>query len=332
VLKELLAGVVIEGEEMTEDAAQLQTPPRKRPIIWAVGGGKGGVGKSVIATNLGAAVARLGQHCVLVDADLGGANLHTMMGLPSPKTSLSSLFNHESASLNDLITPTGIDNLDLISGAGALLDMANPKHSQKLKLIRQLMTINADVVLLDLGAGSSFNVVDFYNTAHNSILVVVPTPTSIENAYHFLNVALQRRFKQAVLKTNVAALADRALAEKHAHDIRSIRDLVRYITREAPEAGLAIHRAMASLRPKLIVNQVRREEDQHLCDRIAEACRNFFGVVIEPLGAIRNDDRVLDSILAKKPLLSSQPNCQFSTIIDGMALRLVQSQMEVQHA
>jgi len=317
---------------MTEDAAQLQALPRKRPIIWAVGGGKGGVGKSVIATNLGVAVARLGQHCVLVDADLGGANLHTMMGLPSPKTSLSSLFNHESASLGNLVTPTGVPNLGLISGADALLDMANPKHSQKLKLIRQLMTLNADVIVLDLGAGSSFNVVDFYNAAHSSILVIAPTPTSIENAYHFLNVALQRRFRQAVIKAEVAALADRALAEKHAHGIRSIRDLVRYITREAPEAGLAIHTAMASLRPKLIVNQVRREEDLHLCDKIAEACRNFFGVVIEPLGAIRNDDRIIDSILAKKPLLSSQPNCQFSTVIDGMARRLIHSQMEAQHA
>jgi flagellar biosynthesis protein FlhG len=315
-----------------EDAAQLQAPPRKRPIIWAVGGGKGGVGKSVIATNLGVAVARLGQHCVLVDADLGGANLHTMMGLSSPKTSLSSLFNHESASLGNLTTPTGIPNLDLISGADALLDMANPKHSQNLKLIRQLMTINADVIVLDLGAGSSYNIVDFYNTAHNSILVVVPTPTSIENAYHFLNVALHRRFKQAVIRADVAALADQALAEKHARGIRSIRDLVRYITQEAPEAGLAIHTAMASLRPKLIVNQVRREEDLHLCDHIAEACRNFFGVVIEPLGAIRNDDRVIDSILAKKPLLSSQPNCQFSTVVDGMALRLMHSQREAQHA
>lgn len=310
---------------MTEDAAQRQAPPRKRPIIWAVGGGKGGVGKSVIATNLGVAVARRGQHCVLVDADLGGANLHTMFGLPSVKATLSSLFNHESASVSDLITPTGIPNLDLISGADALFDMANLKHAQKLKLIRQLMTIDADVVLLDLGAGSSFNVIDFYNTAHNPILVVVPTPTSMENAYHFLNAALHRSFKQAVAKAEVAELANKGLAEKRIHGIRSVRDLVRYISQEAPEAGLAINTTMAALRPKLIVNQVRREEDLHLSGHIAVACRNFFGVTLEPLGAVRNDDRVIASILAKKPLLSSQPNCQFSTVIDAMALRLIHS-------
>ena len=317
---------------MTEDASPRQAPSRKRPMIWAVGGGKGGVGKSIIATNLGVALARIGQHCVLVDADLGGANLHTMVGVPLPKATLSSLFNEDSASVSDLITPTGIPNLDLISGAHALLDMANPKHSQKLKLIRQLMTIDADVILLDLGAGSSFNVIDFFNIAHNPMLVVVPTPTSIENAYHFLTAALHRRLKQAVAKAEVTELANRALAEKRTHGIRSPRDLVRYISQQAPEAGLAINTMMAAVRPKLIVNQVRREEDLHLANQIAEASHQFFGVTIDPLGAIRNDDRVIASILAKKPLLLSQPNCQFSTVIEGMARRLIHPGREAQHA
>ena len=89
---------------------------------------------------------------------------------------------------------------------------------------------------------------------------------------------------------------------------------------------------MAALRPKLIVNQVRREEDQHLADQIAGACRDFFGVIMDPLGAVRNDDRVIASILAKKPLLSSQPNCLFSTILEGMAMRLIHSEREAQHA
>jgi flagellar biosynthesis protein FlhG len=321
----------LEGEEMTEAASQRQAPSPKRPRIWAVGGGKGGVGKSIIATNLGVAVARLGQHCVLVDADLGGANLHTLVGLPRPKATLSAHFS-DSELLSDLITPTGISNLDIISGAHALLDMANPKHSQKIKLIRQLMTLDADVILLDLGAGSSFNVIDFFNTAHNPITVVVPTPTSIENAYHFLNAALHRRFKHAVAKAELTEFANQALAEKHTHGIRSPRDLIRYISQGSPESGLAIERMMAELRPKLIVNQIRRQEDMHLGNQIAAACRDFFGVVMEPLGCVRNDDRVIASIMAKKPLQLSEPNCQFSTIIEGMAMRLIHSEREAQHA
>lgn len=316
---------------MTEGPSPGQTPPPKLPRIWAVGGGKGGIGKSVIATNLGVAVARLGLRCVLVDADLGGANLHTMLGVSAPKASIASIFNHQSATLNEILTPTGVSNLHLISGAQALLDMANPKHAQKLKLIRQLKTMDADVILLDLSAGSSFNVIDFFNAAHDPIMVVVPTPTSIENAYHFLNAALHRRFMHAVVKAEVTDLAKKALAEKSANGVRSPRELLRYLCQEHPDAGSAVGSMMARLRPKLIVNQVRHEEDMLLGDQISDACRDFYGVRLENLGGLRNDDRVISSILARKPLQSSQPACQFSTVIEGMAMRLVNHDREAHH-
>lgn len=316
---------------MISPSSPQQTLSPKRPRIWAVGGGKGGVGKSVIATNLGVAVAKLGLRCILVDADLGGANLHTMVGVSAPKATLASIFNRESPALGDVVTPTGISNLGLISSAQALLDMANPKHTQKLKLIRQLFALNADVVLLDLSAGSSHNVVDFFNAAHDPILVVVPTPTSIENAYHFLNAALHRRLMQALARVEMTELAKEALADKRSKGIRTPKELVRYLCREAPDAGSAIGAMMAALRPKLIVNQIRREEDMHLGDQIADACRDFFGVRLEHLGGIRNDDRVISSIMERKPLQATHPGCQFSTLIEGMALRLIKQDREVQH-
>jgi flagellar biosynthesis protein FlhG len=61
----------------------------RRRQIWSIGGGKGGIGKSLIAASLGWQLARMGQRVVLVDADLGGANLHTCLGLPSPVRTLA---------------------------------------------------------------------------------------------------------------------------------------------------------------------------------------------------------------------------------------------------
>jgi len=137
----------------------------KEPRIWAIGGGKGGVGKSVIATNLAATLSRAGNRVVLVDADLGGANLHTLLGVPNPKTNLSDFISKKVPNLSDVMTPTLVENLWLVSGARALVDMANPNFSQKGKILRHINTLDADHVVLDLGAGSAFNVLDFFLVA-----------------------------------------------------------------------------------------------------------------------------------------------------------------------
>ena len=78
----------------------------RAPRIWAIGGGKGGVGKSVIATNVAATIAGPGTSVALVDADLGGANLHTLLGVPSPKANLSDFISKRVASLGEVMTPT----------------------------------------------------------------------------------------------------------------------------------------------------------------------------------------------------------------------------------
>src|SRR5262245_28766745 len=109
----------------------LESEHRNGPCVWALGGGKGGVGKSVITANLAIALARRGQRCVVVDADLGGGNLHTIFGVRKPHRTLSDFLSREVSELSEVLCDTTIPNLSLVSGARAFLAMANPKHSQK---------------------------------------------------------------------------------------------------------------------------------------------------------------------------------------------------------
>ena len=180
------------------------------PQIWAVGGGKGGVGKSVIASSLAAAIAGTGRRCVVIDVDLGGANLHTLLGVSRPLRTLSHLLTGEVASLAELMVPTSVPNLWLVSGNHALLDMANPKHSQKEKLFRHIRGLDVDDVVLDLGAGSAFNVLDFFLLARRGLVVVTPEPTAIENAEHFLKAALYRSLRVVAGRPDVRAAILRA--------------------------------------------------------------------------------------------------------------------------
>jgi flagellar biosynthesis protein FlhG len=159
------------------------------PRLWAVGGGKGGVGKSVVTSSLAAALAASGRRCAVIDADLGSANLHTLLGVAQPRYSLSHLLTGEVASLADLLVQTPVPNLWLASGNQALLEMANLGHAQKEKLFRQIRGLDVDEVVLDLSAGCAFNVLDFFLLARRGLVVVTPEPTAIENGEHFLKAA-----------------------------------------------------------------------------------------------------------------------------------------------
>src|SRR5439155_20842244 len=144
-----------------------------RPQIWAVGGGKGGTGKSLVAASLGIHLAQMGRRVILVDGDLGAPNLHTVLGLDPPALSLSDFVKRRFESIETVVSATGVPRLSLISGARNSLDIESLKHFQKTRLLRVLMTLPVDVVLLDLGAGTSLNVLDLFSLADRGLLVIL---------------------------------------------------------------------------------------------------------------------------------------------------------------
>ena len=141
---------------------QLNLGTARNHKVWAIGGGKGGVGKSLITANLSICLALMGHKVVSIDLDLGGANLHTCLGVPIPERTLSDYMSKKVTELEELLTPTPINNLSIISGAQDDVGIANLKQLQKAKLLSKLNTLHADYVILDLGAGTTFNTIDFF--------------------------------------------------------------------------------------------------------------------------------------------------------------------------
>jgi flagellar biosynthesis protein FlhG len=304
---------------MTTAAAPVELGPAEQPKIWAVGGGKGGVGKSVIAANLGVILAELGNRVVLVDADLGGANLHTLLGIANPQATLSDFVARRVKSLHDIMMPTTTERLWLVSGARALLEMANPKHAQKTKLLRHVAALPADHVILDLGAGTAFNVLDFFLAANRGILIVTPEATSVENAYHFLKAAFFRKLKRAEPRQRVRVAINDVMQQRHDRPIRSPRELITQVMLVDPIAGAGVLAESSTFSPALLINRAERPEDHRLGKEICTACRDYFGNEMECLGHLVTDRLLARSVQDRRPAATLYPESPFVRSLRSIA-------------
>ena len=304
-----------------EQPARRASAPRRggaRRVI-SIGGGKGGIGKSLISANLGIELARRGKRVILVDADLGGANLHTTLGIDLPRRTLSDFIERKAARIEDVVTPTGVENLGLVSGALDHLDEANPKYAQKMRFLRHVQQLDVDYAILDLGAGTHANVLDFFLVSDHGVLVLVPEPTAVENAYRFVKAAFWRRLR------NVAAVYgyDPLLrAVMDAGTFKSPVELVATLSERDADAGRNLARHLAAFRPRLVVNQARTAQDAEIGQAVVAAWRKYFGLEMDLLGTITYDDEMWRSVRARRPLLLERPDASsaraFASIADSL--------------
>lgn len=287
--------------------------------IIAVGGGKGGVGKSLVAASLGIELAGRGRRAVLVDCDLGGANLHTSLGVLPPKQTLSDFVSHRVERIEDVVVPTGVPNLSLVSGALDELDAANPHHGQKMRLIRQLHSMDADFVILDLAAGTQKNTLDFFLLADQKVLVVVPEHSAVENAHRFVKAAFMRRLRAVCTVFGVAHLLD---ASPDGGAFRGPSEILEAIHGVDEETGRQIQEQMEAFRPGLVVNQARTPEDAELARGIATAWRRHFGVAMDVLGTVEHDDDVWRAARERRPLLLARPQGRAALSLARIASRV----------
>ncbi len=299
-----------------------QNVPRKTPEIVAVGGGKGGVGKSCFAVNTAVEIARKGYRVVLVDADLSCANIETFLGTRSDRR-LDDFFHQKGGkNLGAVVCDTPFENLRLVPGTTGLLDVANPKYQQKLALIRELRQIEADLIIVDLDAGAHLNTLDFFLlTENNGILVITPEKTSIDNAFKFLRAALFRRIERFYQSPEVALLLKRNETLTDFLDAIQVSDVFEPEVREQVCGEMT---ALAqSLRPKIVVNKAHNAyEAQIAANILAKYARQYLRIEPSNLGFIYFDKLVSDSVNAGTPFVVSHPAQKVSACVADLANRL----------
>ncbi len=288
-----------------------------------MGGGKGGVGKTFVSVNLAVAMAGEGFEVIVVDGDLEGANLHTCLGLPPPPVSLADFVANREEDLAKLLVDSPIPRLRFVAATDANLSAAQPGHFQRVRLLNHLRRLPADVVILDLGAGTHPAVMDYFLASEDGVVVLSPEPTSVENAYTFLRAAFYRRMRLAMMTHGVRALVTQAMDQRNERGIRTPYDLLREIEALDPNEGARFVEAIRAFRPRIVVNEVRTAEEIKLGFSVRSVCRKYFGIEAEYLGYVNQDPAVRASVLARRPLIEARPDCDAAIYLRRIARKLL---------
>ena len=192
-------------QPMTPNAAPVQADPVAGARIIAITSGKGGVGKTFVSANLAAALTRRGQRVLVLDADLGLANLDVVLNL-HPKITLHDVFTGK-ARLEDAIIKAPGGFSVLLAGSGMVeYSRLTPEVRNQFLSVIQALTPQYDVVLLDTGAGISDVVLFSVSLASEVLIVATPEPTSLTDAYAAIKVlAMQQQRQHVRMVINQAA-------------------------------------------------------------------------------------------------------------------------------
>ena len=303
--------------------------PRSGPVFIAVGGGKGGVGKSFVTASLALALAqggaRSGARVVAVDLDLGGSNLNLLLGEPHPERELADFIDGRVESLAEILQPTRLPNLRYAAGSFDMVTALDPLRDRKLDLIRGLVGLDASYVLLDLQAGATPVTLDFFFLGDVKLVVTNPESTAFHNAYGFL--------KNYVLRRLLTELRDRRDALHFVLEYyrgtgdepvpdRTITALIAALREEFPDLEPEVDGILEYDAPLLVLNRVRDREERQYLDRFRAVVEQNLALRCPELGTIPEDRRVGRATREGAPFVLAHPRHPIARRFGDWAVRL----------
>ena len=301
--------------------------------LWSIGGGKGGTGKSIVSLGLGISLARLGKKVILIDGDLGGANLHTLMGVRYPHVTLEHFLLKKVDHLEDTIIRTEVEGIGLICGADDLLGAANPTYAQKVRLLNQIEALPAQYVLLDLGAGTAFNVLDFFNYSSGKIVLFTSQTTSLQNAYGFIKSALYRKVSREFAKEDeVIKLLHPSTEDDNVNRVGTMSELLSHLREGAPHLHDRLTKLLREYQISLVANKVKSNTDLKSPEIIQSVCADFLSLQPEIMGHVSYDTAIEAAVNHISLFPLSHKRSKAAGDLAEIALKVVMSRWRVPQA
>ena len=293
--------------------------------IIAVGGAKGGVGKSALAANLAVGLSLLGQQVVLADLDLGGADVHLYLGVKSLIKTWNDFLDKKVDSLEEIVTPTAFEGLKLIGGDSSRLGSENLPYAQKRKIMRHLQEIAGDFLILDLGGNSSYNVLDFFLFADHKIVISGTEPASILDSYSFVKVSIYRFLERSFSEHNSL----KELAQKFKNGSweqsngLSLDFIFKAVRERDADAYNNIMKSYEQFRVSLVINMAENRKDFQIAESMQRVLKEKCFLNVGVLGTIPFDKLARRAARSFTPIIVEYPRCQPSKAIHQMLAALL---------
>ncbi|MDR1839569.1 MAG: AAA family ATPase [Treponema sp.] len=300
--------------------------------IIPIASGKGGVGKSLVAANLGIAFAQAGQRVIMADLDLGASNLHLVLGHHSPKMGIGTYLSNTKSNFTDVIADTDVRGLRFIPGDNEIPGTANLSIMQRKSLVKQLLALkeDTDILILDLGAGTHQTILDFFLLSNQGIVVSAPAVTAILNAYVFLkNTVFRLMFNSCEKGSPTRAYMEKIRKDgAGGHNKLYIPKILPEIKHIDPASYEKFIQRLETLRPRLIMNMVDEPKNADVAMKIRRSCEEYLDLKIEHMGIIYRDV-VQDTALASRlPITLYKPQSLLSQAIYRIADKILQSPVD----
>ncbi|MBU0483118.1 MAG: AAA family ATPase [Proteobacteria bacterium] len=303
--------------------------------IIAVGGAKGGIGKSVFATNLAVFLAVKGYKTVIVDLDLGGANQHLYLGQKVIlKNNINDFLARRKESLTDVMVKSAYGPL-LIGGDSSDFGALHLHFSRKLKLIKALRKLEADFVIVDLGGDINANILDFYLVADYGIVMTTRESASYIGAYHFVKAAILRKLNRLFGPESGPSGQRNGAFENFIRQvtmfgdesgIRTIADLLNEVTVRFPRHRSLVAEALAGFNPCLVVNKVPPGYDSgEIVGKLQNVAQKWLSREFSYLGDISGQRQIEQSVLDLVPVVARYPDGDMARQIGLIMGRLLKS-------